>query len=86
MSDATILLSMAVFIVYAQRKKRWSLFWKTIGGQYTVVPLGSTPSKAPTTSPAAKTPASTQSQADANASSQLNPTQIKNPSDPRTGG
>lgn len=39
MSDATIFVSLAIFVVYAQRKGRWTLFWHALSGADTIQPL-----------------------------------------------
>ena len=57
MSDATILVSLGIFAVYMQRKKRWGLFWKALGGSYTISPLagGSSSSSSTSTSSTSST-------------------------------
>lgn len=40
MSDATIFVSLGIFIIYAQRKKRWGLLFHAMSGADTLKPLG----------------------------------------------
>lgn len=49
MSDATVFVSIALLVVWMQRKKRWSLFFKAAEGSASLQSGGSTATAASTT-------------------------------------
>lgn len=77
MGDATIAVSVAIFVVWMQRKKRWSLFFGALSGKYGIIAPSSSGG-----SSSGSSPSSSSSSGSSNPSTQTEP----NSSNPIVGG